>query len=243
MNIMLPRLPIQGRWVVLYSIVLLQAFCPVRSAQAQTDQYVPVEITPEAVSVLQSRGEAYLLIDAQQAVHQAAFADNIQLIYYTTGPSFRAAYEAVLRDREASATHEPSRRLTGTPAEWSGLESSFLGGMSPKLEHPTVISPKSLSEAIKDGVDLQIIDLRPVHPPKPGSTTAAAPASLPGAINLLPHQLVAEMPKLSRLRWTVLVDDGNRVAQPIAEHMFQLGYTLICILEGGYPAWVSATNR
>lgn len=217
------------------------------TAQAQTNNpktRIPVEITPEAVLSLQSTGVAYLLVDAQQSQRQTVSADSqIRLIYFTMEPSFRAAQEAVLRDRAAVVPRESSQRLTGTPAEWSGLGLNFPRGMNPKREHPTLISPKSLSEAIKDGVDLQIIDLRPTSLPTPASIAASASNSLPGAVNLLPHQLDAEIPKLSKLRWIVLVDEGNRVAQPIAERMFQQGHTLICILEGGYPAWVSATNR
>lgn len=258
MNVAVLSLSLRDRGFGLYLKILLMALSCVGGAYAQTvssgqggatEYRVPIEITPEAVLALQARGVPYQLIEARQAAQQVqsvSYANHIRIIYYTAGPSSRAAHDAVLRDRgAASSAHEPSQRLTGTPVEWLRLGLNFSGSRTPKLERPTVISPKALSEAIKDGVDLQIIDLRPMPLPVSSAKSGAAPvASLfPGAVSLLPHQLDAEKSTLSKLRWTVLVDNGNRVAEPIADRLFQQGYTLICILEGGYPAWISATNR
>lgn len=236
---------------IVYSRILLSALFLAGAVQAQgvlPEHRIPVEITPEAVLALQSNGVAHILIDAQQVTRQAAPpAKDVRLVYFTMGPSSRAAHEAVLRDRKASTPRESSQRLVGTPLDWSRLGLLFSDGNSPKIEHPTVISTKDLSDAIKDGADLQLVDLRPASPPSSlpnlAPTVTATPPSLPGATNLLPHQLDAELPKFSKSRWIVLIDDGNRVALPIAERIFQKGYTLVCILDGGYPAWVSATNR
>lgn len=241
----------QSRRVGFCSVLALLSLCSIGEVDAQASSFehgVTAEITPEALRELQLGGVAVLTVDAQQASGVTLPAQSpMRVVYFTNSPSFRAAREAVLRDYGASTLRDSSQRLTGTPSDWLRVGLSFTGNNNSKLERPLVISPQILSEAIKDDVDMQIIDLRSaptgVTPQKSTSSTVAIASFSSKAVNLLPHQLEAELPKMSKLRWTVLVDDGNRVAQPIADRMFQQGYHLVCILDGGYPAWISATNR
>jgi rhodanese-related sulfurtransferase len=101
------------------------------------------------------------------------------------------------------------------------------------------IEPRVLSEVFKDSEDVQVVDLRHSDPGR--YTQAGYP--FPRALRLLPHQIDAEPSPLSKQRWTILIDDGNRVAEPIAERLFQRGYLLIAVLDGGYPAWARTTDR
>jgi len=132
-----------------------------------------------------------------------------------------------LRDRNATAgTGRISQRLTGTPVDWTRL------GLR--------ITPRTLSEAINDEAGLQILDVR-----GPASADAAENlrSPFPDARRLLPHEAEALLPKLSKLRWIVVVDDGHRAAEPLADYIFKQGYPLVAILDGGYAAWISATDR
>lgn len=198
-----------------------------------------MEISPEGVQQLAAKGVPYLLLNADRPDMSASPASGVRRIYYTLGPSSRAARQRVLQERQAgtgtAAAEEKlaSQRLTGTPLDWQAA------GL--KLEHglplrPLAIAPRQLGEALKDGVDLQLVDLRADRPGR-------AEPSLPGAMRILPHQLEADSGLLAKRRWVVLVDAGDRVAAPVAEHLFAKGYSLIAVLDGGYPAWIDTTDR
>lgn len=219
-----------------------------KTAQSKGEQAppkpLPLEISPEGVQALTAGNVPFLLVDADAPDPQpSASAGPVRLIYYTTTLSFRSAQSRAVQDRKGRVMASPdsmpfgSQRLIGTPLDWHRLGLRFL--LNPLPAQPLQVTPRQLSEAIKDGVDLQIIDLRPVPP----TVEAEAESPFPQALRLLPHQVEAYRPKLSKQRWIVLIDDGNRVAQPIAEQLFQQGYLLTTILDGGYPAWVNATNR
>jgi len=144
-----------------------------------------------------------------------------------------------LRDRNATAgTGRISQRLTGTPVDWTRLGLRF--AMDPLPKAPLRITPRTLSEAINDEAGLQILDVR-----GPASADAAENlrSPFPDARRLLPHEAEALLPKLSKLRWIVVVDDGHRAAEPLADYIFKQGYPLVAILDGGYAAWISATDR
>ena len=212
---------------------------------------LPGEISPEGVQALIGLNIPFILVDADEANAKNASstinanpnktpAKLIRHIYYTTSPSFRLAQTLANNDRKATPATSvesaklASQRLTGTPLEWNQLKLKF---DKPSLPAgPLVIKPKQLSEAIKDGVDIQIIDLRPISP-----NAEASP--FPQSLRVLPHQIETEMPKLSKQRWIVVVDGGNRAAWPIADKLFQEGFLLTTLLEGGYPAWVAETKR
>ncbi|MDD5412885.1 MAG: hypothetical protein PHF31_16020 [Methylobacter sp.] len=108
---------------------------------------------------------------------------------------------------------------------------------SPLPTKPQPITPRQLSEAIKDNIDLQIIDFRPVTPGVSETTP------FPQALRWMPHEALSNLPKLSKERWMVLIGIGSEDVQPIAFEFFQKGYVLTTFLDGGYPAWVNATDR
>lgn len=197
----------------------------------------PVEISPEGVQKLATANIPFVLLDAD-AQYPPAGA-GIRHIYFTLGPWSRSAQNRVLQERRGVANSSEaakfsSQRLVGTPLDWQGAGLKF--GRNPLPSRPLTISPKQLAESIKDGVDLQIVDLRPQAE---GSEASVAPT----ARRLMPHQLDGDTGLLAKQRWVILVDGGNRVAQPFAERLFAKGFVLIAVLDGGYPAWVEATDR
>ncbi|WP_431112952.1 rhodanese-like domain-containing protein [Variovorax paradoxus] len=212
---------------------------------------LPVEISPEGVVALVGVQQPFLLLDASDPDRaKEAQGTSARRIYFTKEPSFRAAHAAVIRDRLAGSTavrvNEPgipgSQRLTGTPLDWRRAGLKFHG--DPVPSRPLQLTPRQLSEALKDGVDLQVIDLRPL-PPRVGASatdTQTAPFA-DSALRMMPHEIDSELPKLSKLRWIVLVDGGGQAAMPIAENMHQRGFSLVAVLQGGWPAWVAATDR
>jgi rhodanese-related sulfurtransferase len=215
-----------------------------KSPAAGTPALEPVDISPEGVRELQKRGEPFLLVDAGASSGSAQpRPEPLRVIYYTTSPSSAAARRAVERDRQVENNGVPnsnrsaSRRLTGTPLEWQRLGLPFTA--APLPTKPIRVAPRVLSEAIQEGAPLQVVDLRPTDP---GHRDDSATA-FPGAMRLMPHQIDTESSRLSKQRWTVLIDDGNRISEPIAEKLFQQGYALTAVLDGGYPAWIRNTDR
>jgi rhodanese-related sulfurtransferase len=208
-------------------------------ANAQTNLLLQ-EISPEGVQALSASNTPFFLIDADRENSKLdSQGSRVRLIYYVTTPSSRVAQNRVVQDRLTQSTipdglSQLSQRLSGTPKDWQRLGLKI--DLSPLQERPQLISPKQLSDAIKDDVDLQIVDFRPL-PPKPEATP------FPKALRIMPHLLAANLTVFSKQRWTVLIDDGNRVSHPLAEKLLQQGYLLTTILDGGYPAWVAATGR
>jgi rhodanese-related sulfurtransferase len=208
-------------------------------AKAQTES-LPQEISPEGVQALSASDAPFFLIDAdRENTKLEAQSSRVRPIYYVTTLSTRPAQNRVVQDRliqnaNSDGVNQLSQRLSGTPMDWQRLGLKI--DLSRLQERPQLVSPKQLSEAIKDDVDLQIVDFRPL-PPKPEATP------FPKALRIMPHLLAANLAVLSKQRWTVLIDDGNRVSQPLAEKLLQQGYLLTSILDGGYPAWVAATGK
>jgi rhodanese-related sulfurtransferase len=213
---------------------------PVQVAGQATAAPFPLAISPEGVQALAAAKLPFILIDADGPnVPPVDVSGPARRIYYTAGPYSRSAQNMVARDRKARPVtlseifNSASQRLTGTPLDWQRTGLKF--AQSPLPAQPLTLSPQQLADTIKDGADVQIIDLRSL------SGTDASP--FPNAIQLLPHQVEGGSLHLSRQRWIVLVDGGGRVAQPIAERLFKQGFLLTAILAGGYPAWVDTVDR
>jgi hypothetical protein len=102
---------------------------------------------------------------------------------------------------------------------------------------PQSITPRQLSEAIKDDVDLQIIDFRPL------TLGISEITPFPNALRWMPHEALDNLSKLSKEKWIVLIGMSSDVIQPLAFEFFQKGYVLTTVLDGGYPAWVNAADR
>jgi rhodanese-related sulfurtransferase len=204
---------------------------------------IPIEVSPEGVQALLSTNQPFLLVDAEQPGGAKVSAGvQIRYIYYTRSPSFRAARVRAVQDRGAAygasqdAVKFASQRLTGTPLDWRRLGLKF--SLDPLPGKALELTPLQLSEALKDGADLQVVDLRPTSDP----ATPVAPFA-PEALRLMPHQVEAELPKLSKQRWLVFVDGGDGIGASIAQASFSRGYPLATSLKGGYPAWAAATDR
>lgn len=210
-------------------------------SSASHEESSGLKISPEEAQSLQRSGIGFVLINAEEESSEKGRigAGEIRRIYYTRAPSFRSAQSLAQKDRRDFQTGSlaQSRYLSGTPLDWRSLSLPF--GEDPVPSEPIEVSPRTLSEAIKDGVDLQVIDLRPVSP----GISAAALSSVPDAQRLLPHEVDSESTELSKLRWIVLIDDGDRIAKPLAERLFRRGYSLVTILQGGFPAWMRATDK
>jgi rhodanese-related sulfurtransferase len=238
-------------------ILLLLAFCfyflirPVINIQKAADQEIkeisnaqqlPEEITPEGVADLSKDNTPFLLINADIPYPEnLASPGPARLIYFTTTPSYRSAQNRVSLDRQSKPTgfldsmKLNSQRLMGTPVEWQRLNLTFL--KSPYPTAPQFITPRQLSEAIKDGIDLQLIDFRPMTP------GADDISPFPHALRWMPDETLNNLDKLSKEKWIVLVGFSNEWTQQLASQLFKKGYLLTVVLDGGYPAWVNATDR
>lgn len=211
----------------------------VGEATAVSDASVSIEISPEGVRELIKNSVAFILIDADDAGDASVrVGEGVRSVYYTRGPSFRSAYERVSKDRRSSVQKPGgarglSQRLVGTPLEWARLALPLPSNLVP--ERPLTLTAKQLSESLKDGADLQIVDLRP------RISTGMLP--FPKSMSLMPHELVEMPTTFSKERWLVLVDDDGLTSPPIAEHLFLQGYPLVTTLVGGYVEWVKFTGR
>lgn len=208
---------------------------------ANTPQ-LPEEITAEGVIALNGDNTPYLLINADDPYPQAlSESGSLRLIYYTQTPSFRSAQKLVNKDRQhiskgiTDSMKLNSQRLTGSPLEWQRLGLSFI--KTPFPTQPLQMKPRQLSEAIKDNVDLQLIDIRSVTP------GLGEVPSFPQALHWMPHEVLNNLPKLSKEKWIVLIGYSNADTQPIAFELFQRGYLLTSFLDGGYSAWAAEVDR
>ncbi|WP_418119346.1 rhodanese-like domain-containing protein [Variovorax sp. 350MFTsu5.1] len=223
-----------------FAAVAMLATAPASWAAEFVSPSTPIEISPEGVQTLLRAGKPFLLIDTEQSGGViAGRGAQTRVIYYTRGPSFRAAQTRAVQDRSTAnqdASNVASQRLTGTPLEWHRLGLKF--SRDPLPLKALELTPRQLSEALKDGADLQIVDLRPTSDP----AALVAPFT-PEALRLMPHQVEAQLPKLSKQRWLVFVDGGDDIGASIAQASFSHGYLLATSLKGGYPAWTAATDR
>lgn len=198
---------------------------------------VDLEITPEGVLALKANGTPYLLVDADTDAAHTPASGPVRIIYYTRTPAFRSAQLLALRDRNAAPTAiEPSQRLTGTPLDWERLKLPI--GQPFDQSDPIQLTPRQLSQAMRDGVDLQIIDLRPSPVGE-----AQGVAEFANALRILPGQLSAESKKFSQQRWIVVVDGAGGISRNAAGDLKKQGFRLASYLAGGYSAWISAKDR
>lgn len=191
-------------------------------------------ISPEAVRKLQNSKVPLVLLDAQAAVDNPASRDagssQLLIVYYSRSPSARTAVRAAQEAARSGA--RDSRWLAGTPLDWQREQ---LAITEPTPSEALQLDPKELAVAIKDGADLQLLDIRGREQFDQGH--------LPGAQHQMPHELDAALAKLSKARWTILIDDGNRLAEPMARELYRKGYVLAGWLAGGYPAWAAEPDK
>lgn len=202
-----------------------------------SDHPADMEITPEGVLELAASRTPYLLVDADADTPHAPASGPVRIIYYTRTPAFRSAQLLALRDGNAApAAVKASQRLTGTPLDWERLKLPI--GQPFDQSDPIPLTPRQLSQAMRDEVDIQIIDLRP----SPVGETQSV-AEFANALRILPDQLSTESTKLSKQRWTVVVDGAGGISRNVAGELQKQGFRLATYLAGGYSAWIAATDR
>lgn len=223
----------QQRLLATIFFCLLQC---VLTLEASATEAIPIEITPESLKALIDKKSSFILINADKPIaKQLDQTTEITKIYYSQGISKTNAMKAVRQDRQLKKMQ--SHVLVGTPLEWQHLNLPFNESVIPRTT--LNVSPKSLSEAIKDNEDILIIDLRDNSTQKDIKNNLF----MGNSVHLLPHQVKQELKNISKLRWTVLVDDGYGVASAQAEELRNAGYVLVAVLTGGYPAWAADTTK
>jgi rhodanese-related sulfurtransferase len=210
--------------------------CVVLSASALAQSTVAMQqlsLTPEATKEMQNSGQAMLLVntDLQGTSVPAPKSDQQQIIVYftssiSTSPAQKAAQTA--RGKGFAKAYW----LSGTPSEWVANGLRLPGVKLPS--GPIPVSVNDLAAAMKDDGELQLIDLR---------GQGDSRYDFPHATKVMPHEVQAASARWSKSRWLVLIDGGDRVATPIAEQLRADGFELVCVLDGGYPAWTAANTK
>jgi rhodanese-related sulfurtransferase len=192
-----------------------------------------LSIAPEALKQMRRDGALLALVEADVAASvssaSARPADQ-NIVFYSSKLNQQAALDAAaaLRDKGRSNVYW----LEGTPALWAAAGLRLPG--EAENSGPVLVSARDLKAALANRASLQIVDLAA------GEDVAAR---LPGAKNLMPHQLDAALAKFQKTDWIVLVDNGNRMAQPLADKLYAQGFALVGVVDGGYPAWLAATSK
>jgi rhodanese-related sulfurtransferase len=201
----------------------------------------PLAITPQEFSKLEMSGAPLVLIDADKYLDGGNLRprrQGIQYVFFSHAPGFRVPMEMARRERGADPRpvepHLASRYLTGTHLDWQFHGIKF--ERDSVLSGPVRLSAERLSNALRDESDMDIIDLRSPH-------HRETSPKIPGSRNLLPHQIETEDVGLDKRRWLVVVDGGDGIAAFIADRLYARGYTLIAVLDGGYPSWLSTAQR
>lgn len=191
-------------------------------------------ISPESVRKESKLNTPLLFVDvtdSESKVTSTLPDPRLKVVFFSRKPVIQPARKAA--QLMTSNGHAESYWLGGTPLDWQRLELRL--GTAIDFHVTQRLSAKELSAAIKDRDDLQIIDLR--------SSPDYQEQHIPGSQNILPHKVEAALANLSKLRWIVLIDGDGRVAGPIADQVLRGGYHLVCILDGGYRAWVAEPDK
>jgi rhodanese-related sulfurtransferase len=96
------------------------------------------------------------------------------------------------------------------------------------------ISPQDLKTMLHDGGELALLDVREDGQFGEGHLLYANPC----AYSHMEARLGQRVPR--KATRTVLVDDGDGIAEKAAKRMSDIGYTDVAILDGGTPAWAKA---
>lgn len=189
-------------------------------------------MSPEGVAQLRRDGQSYLLVQAKNTAPQASeLSPDLYFISYTGGPSTEDAQKTVAALRKKGI--KQAYWLSGTPEDWRQAGLRFPSDPMPL--GLVTITPAELASALKSENDVQVIDLR--------SKEAAGREAFPNVLSYLPHELQEPSKELPKRQWLVLIDDGNRVAMPVAEALMAQGYRQVVVLEGGFPAWAAYQRK
>lgn len=202
-------------------------------AGQDSPQALALDITPEGVVELLKSGTLVRLVDIDRQGDPLALPAEARLIFYSPTPAFGHARAAALRAR--SQANRQGQRLTGTPIEWEALKLPAGEPLDPHA--PIAIPSRLLAQALRDGADVVVLDVRG-SANSPDSTQPFADARA-----LLPDQVLARSDEFPKRGWVVVVDDGGALAPQLARSLMGKGLRLVGYLQGGYAAWVDATDR
>ncbi len=96
------------------------------------------------------------------------------------------------------------------------------------------VDSRAVKTMITDGAELALIDVREDGQFGEGHMLFAVPIPY----SFLEARLAAQLPR--RTVRTVLVDDGDGVAERAAARLTGLGYSHVAVMTGGMPAWAAA---
>ncbi|SOD51609.1 hypothetical protein [Pseudoxanthomonas wuyuanensis] len=195
---------------------------------------LPLDITPEGVAELLRSGAPFQLVDVDRQREPVALPAEARIIYYSSTPASGHARAAALRNRSERAS-QSSQRLMGTPVEWNRLKLPLAEPFD--LNEPIALSPQILAQALRDGTDLLIVDVR-------GNAKGPdAVQPFADALALLPNQVATHSATFPKHAWVVVVDDGGIIAPQIARSLNGDGLSLVAYLQGGYVAWQTSADR
>lgn len=98
----------------------------------------------------------------------------------------------------------------------------------------TQVNASAVKTMITDGAELALLDVREDGQFGEGHMLFAVPMPY----SFLEARLATQLPRRSTR--TVLVDDGDGVAERAAARMAIVGYTNVAVMTGGMPAWAAA---
>lgn len=195
---------------------------------------LPLDITPEGVAELLKSGAPFQLVDVDRQRDPVALPVEARIVYYSSTPASGHARAAALRNRSERSS-QSSQRLMGTPVEWDRLKLPLAEPFD--LNEPIALSPQILAQALRDGTDLLVVDVR-------GNANAPdAVQPFAGALALLPDQVAAHSTTFPKYAWVVVVDDGGIIAPQLAKSLNDDGMHLVAYLQGGYAAWLASADR
>jgi len=128
-------------------------------------------------------------------------------------------------------------RLPGRVVFESRSGGSYRTFAPPALIRHPLISPVALREALRDGEEIALLDVRETGVYTHGHLLLAASAPL-WRLELLIDRLVPR-----RGTRIVLVDGDESLAHEAARKLVRLGYAQVSVLEGGTQAWAAAGHE
>jgi rhodanese-related sulfurtransferase len=226
----------------LFSLILLLLIGTIQISQGQ----VANTVEPKAVRQWQVEGKNFLLIDIRpqlvfelkyiegainipgQVVASKRLPKNVPIVIYSWGISTKEADEAATA--LMGKGYDQVYVLEGGLSRWDALGFPVVAKLG-VVQEPLggLVSPERLHDALLEKQDLMLIDLRGPKAFKEGH--------IPGAVEVLPDRLEQFVSGIGKNKQLVLYDDGEGVAEAMAEKCRRSGFKLVHYLNSGFPGW------